>query len=73
MPLNKEALKKGIVKLQQDMKAKTEPDEDYYAERLATLIESYVKSGDVIVSKGIAVQAGTYAGTTTAEGKGKIT
>ncbi|MDO5106213.1 hypothetical protein [Capnocytophaga sp.] len=72
MPLNKEALKQGIIKLQQDMKAKTEPDENYYAEQLATLIEAFVKSGEVTIAKGIALQAGTYAGVTTTEGKGTI-
>lgn len=73
MALNKEKLIADIIKIQQEMLKKEAPDFEFYAQKLATAIDEFVKSGDVIVSKGIAVQAGTYAGTTTAEGKGKIT
>lgn len=76
MALNKEALKQGIISLQQEMKKKTQPDEEYYAEQLSTLIENFVKSGEVIVSAGISVQTtGTptaQTGKTTSIGKGKI-
>lgn len=76
MPLNKEVLKEGIIKLQQDMKTKTEPDEDYYAEQLATLIDAFVKSGEVTIPQGIPVTtegtAVAQAGSTTAPAIGKI-
>lgn len=76
MALNKEQLKQGIIRLQQDMLTKTEPSIEEYAERLASLIVSLVKSGEVTVKAGISVStAGTAAsqtGTTTSEGKGTI-
>jgi len=72
MALNKEQLKQGIISLQRDMLTKTEPSMEEYAERLASLIDSFVKSGEVIVRAGITLQAGTYAGATTSEGKGTI-
>lgn len=76
MPLNKEVLKEGIIKLQQDMKTKTEPDEDYYAEQLATLIDAFVKSGEVTIPQGIPVTttgtAVAQAGSTTAPAIGTI-
>ena len=47
-----------------------------YAERLASLIEDFVKSGEVTVQPGISVStAGTASaqtGKTTSEGKGTI-
>ena len=76
MALNKEQLKQGIIRLQQDMLTKTEPSIEEYAERLASLIVSLVKSGEVTVKAGISVTtAGTAAsqtGATTSEGKGII-
>jgi hypothetical protein len=72
MALNKQALKKGIIDLQRDMLTKTDNSIEEYAERLASLIDSFVKSGEVIVRAGITLQAGTYAGATTSEGKGTI-
>ena len=72
MGLNKEQLKQGIITLQQDMLTKTDSSTEEYAERLASLIDSFVKSGEVIVRAGITLQAGTYAGATTSEGKGTI-
>ena len=72
MALNKQALKQGIIALQRDMLTKTDNSIEEYAERLASLIDSFVKSGEVIVRAGITLQAGTYAGATTSEGKGTI-
>ena len=72
MALNKEKLKQGIIQLQQDMLTKTEPSIEEYAECLASLIDTFVKSGEVTVRAGITLQAGTYAGATTSEGKGTI-
>ena len=72
MALNKEQLKQGIIRLQQDMQRKTDASIEEYTERLASLIEAFVKSGEVTVRAGITLQAGTYTGATTSEGKGII-
>lgn len=77
MALNTQALQKGIIALQQDMQRKTDASMEEYAERLASLIEVFVKSAEVTVQPGISVStAGTataQTGATTSEGKGKIT
>ena len=77
MPLNKQALRQGIIALQQDMLTKTDADMEEYAERLASLIDDFVRSGEVTVNAGISVStAGTAAaqtGTTTSTGTGTIT
>ena len=76
MALNKEQLKQGIISLQRDMLTKTEPSMEEYAERLASLIDTFVRSGEVTRAPGISVTtAGTAAsqtGATTSEGKGTI-
>ena len=76
MGLNKQALIQGIIALQQDMQRKTEPSIEDYAERLASLIDAFVRSGEVTVNAGISVNtAGTAAaqtGTTTSTGTGTI-
>ena len=76
MALNKEQLKQGIIRLQQDMQRKTDASMEEYAERLASLIHDFVKSGEVTVQPGISVStAGTASaqtGKTTSEGKGTI-
>ena len=71
--LNKQALKQGIITLQQAMLTKTEANPEEYAECLASLIYDFVRSGEVTVQAGITLQAGAYTGATTGEGKGKIT
>ena len=77
MALNKQALQQGIIALQQDMQRKTDASMEEYAERLASLIDAFVRSGEVKVAAGITVStAGTAAaqsGTTTSVGKGTIT
>lgn len=77
MALNKEQLKQGIIALQQDMLTQTNSNTEEYAERLASLIDAFVRSGEVTVDPGISVStAGTAAaqsGTTTSVGKGTIT
>ena len=73
MALNKEQLKKGLIQLQQDMLTKTDASMEEYAERLASLIDDFVRSGEVTVQAGITLQAGAYTGATTSEGKGEIT
>ena len=76
MALNKEQLKQGIIRLQQDMLTKTDASIEEYAERLASLINDFVKSGEVKVKAGISVStAGTAAaqtGSTTSVGTGTI-
>lgn len=72
MGLNKQALKQGIITLQQDMLTKTEANPEEYAERLASLIYDFVRSGEVTVQAGITLQAGAYTGATTSEGTGTI-
>ena len=72
MALNKQALKQGIIDLQQDMLTKTNDSIEEYAERLASLIDAFVKSGEVTVQPGITLQAGTYTGATTGTGKGTL-
>ena len=76
MALNKEQLKQGIIRLQQDMQRKTDASMEEYAERLASLIYDFVKSGEVTVAAGISVStAGTataQSGATTSVGKGSI-
>ena len=76
MALNKQALKAGIIRLQQDMLTKTESSMEEYAERLASLIDAFVKSGEVTVGAGIPVStAGTataQTGATTSVGTGTI-
>ena len=44
MALNKEQLKQDIIRLQQDMLTKTDASMEEYAERLASLINDFVKS-----------------------------
>lgn len=72
MGLNKEQLKQGIIRLQQDMLTKTDASMEEYAERLASLIHDFVKSGEVTVQAGITLQAGAYTGATTSTGTGTI-
>ena len=72
MALNKEQLKQGIIRLQQDMITKTDASMEEYAERLASLIHDFVKSGEVTVQAGITLQAGAYTGATTSTGTGTI-
>ena len=76
MALNKQALQQGIIALQQDMQRKTDASMEEYAERLASLIDTFVRSGEVTVNAGISVNtAGTAAaqtGTTTSTGTGTI-
>lgn len=72
MALNKQALKQGIIALQRDMLTKTDNSIEEYAERLASLIDTFVRSGEVTVQAGITLQAGTYTGATTSTGTGTI-
>lgn len=72
MALNKEKLIQDIIAIQTEMLKKEQQDFEDYAERLATAIDEFVKSGEVTVQSGIALQAGAYTGTTTTTGTGTI-
>jgi len=76
MALQKETLKEGIMKLMADMAKMDKTDHEQYADRLSTLIESFIKSGQVIVASGIPVatagSATAQTGATTATGLGTI-
>jgi len=76
MALNKPALKTGIESLLTEMRTKKEVSDDFFADQLASLIETFVKSGTVTVAAGIAVattgSAAAQTGATTATGTGTI-
>ncbi len=76
MPLVKETLKTGIKSLLTNMRTKEEISDDYFADQLATLIDTYIKSATVTVMAGIPVAtAGTAAaqtGATTSPGTGTL-
>lgn len=75
MPLNKAALKSGIQSLAQNT-ADNEGSYADFADGLASLIETFVKSGTVTVPAGVAVSttgtAAAQTGATTAPGIGTI-
>lgn len=74
--LNKPALKASIKTLLVDMMTREQDSTDEFAERLATAIEVFVKSGTVTIAAGITVStAGTataQTGATTTTGTGTI-
>lgn len=72
MPLLKPTLKSGIQALLTEMRTKEENADEYFADQLATLIDTYIKSATVTVAPGIAVATSTGAGATTAPGTGTI-
>ena len=76
MALNKQALKQGIIALQQEMLTKTDNSIEEYAERLASLIYDFVRSGKVTVAAGISVStvgtATAQTGATNSTGTGTI-
>lgn len=76
MALNKQALQQGIIRFQQDMQRKTDASMEEYAERLASLIDAFVRSGEVTVAAGISVStvgtATAQTGATNSTGTGTI-
>lgn len=76
MALVKSTLKNGIKALLTDMRAKEEISDDEFADQLATLIDTYIKSATVTVAPGITVSTAGSAvaqtGATTAPGAGTI-
>ena len=72
MALNKSTLKADIKLLLQDMMTKETDSMDEFADRLSTMIDSYIKSATVTVQAGIVLTAGGYPGTTTGTGTAQI-
>jgi hypothetical protein len=72
MPLNKPALKSGIQALLTEMRTKEDNADEYFADQLATLIDTYVKTGTVTVAVGIPVTTSAGAGATSGPGTGTI-
>ena len=74
--LNKTELKQSIHELLGEMRKRTEVCDDEFAERLAGIIDAYIKSATVTVPSGIPVStAGTatsQTGATTATATAKI-
>jgi hypothetical protein len=76
MPLNKPVLKQGIQALLAEMRTKEDNADEYFADQLATLIDTYVKTATVTVLPGIPVatagSAAAQTGVTTAAGTGNL-
>lgn len=76
MPLVKATLKSGIKSLLDEMRTKEDISDDYFADQLATLIDTYVKSATITVASGIPVSTAGSAlaqsGATTAPGTGTL-
>lgn len=76
MALVKSTLKASILSLLTSMRDKTEISDEEFADKLATAIDSYIKSATVTVAAGIAVTTSgsptSQTGVTTAPGTGTI-
>lgn len=55
MALNKILLKQQILTLMTEMRSREEVSDDEYAERLSTIIDTYIKSATITVPMGIPV------------------
>ena len=67
MALQTPVLKAGIKALLVDMKSRNESSEEEFADRLAALIETFVKSGEIPI--GLVVSTPNGPGATTQPGK----
>ncbi|MBS5643373.1 MAG: hypothetical protein KHW63_05585 [Alistipes sp.] len=76
MPLNKQKFKNDILSLLTQMRERTEKSDEEFAERLASLIDGYIKSATITVPAGIAVSTTgsptAQTGATTASAIAKI-
>lgn len=74
--MDKASFTAGIIELQREMLAKGTDATEYYAGKLADLIEAFIKSATVTVAAGIPVSttgtAAAQTGSTTATGTGTI-
>ena len=55
MPLVKPTLQQGILALLSEMRQRTEVSDSEFAERLATLIDTYIKSATITIAAGVPV------------------
>lgn len=70
--LDDASFKNGLINLQKEMMKKEDEAYEYWAEEMVKLVKAYIKSGKVIVKRGIAVNTSGGSGATSAEGEGKI-
>lgn len=68
----KPILKQGILELQKEMMAKDTDAMEHFAERLATLIYDFVKTGEVETGIKVSTTGSSSAQTGTTTSKGKI-
>lgn len=62
MALNKDDLKGDIITLIADMRNRTENADEEFADRLSTLIDSYVKSATIVYQTGLDAPNGPVTG-----------
>jgi hypothetical protein len=63
MSLNKNNLKTDIKDIITDMRSREENSDDEFADRLATVIDSYVKNATIIYQSGLIAPNGPVTGT----------
>lgn len=56
----------------EDNEDSKDKDVEYFADKLAKIMINHIKSATVTVKEGIALQAGSYTGATTAAGTGSL-
>lgn len=62
MALNKAGLKADILAITTDMRTRTAVSDDEFAERLATAIDTYVKTAAIIYTSGLIAPNGAVTG-----------
>lgn len=72
MALDKTALKTGLMQLHQDMMTRDVDSAEEYAERLSTLLESFVKSGAVKAGIPVSTTGSSSAQSGATTGLGQI-
>lgn len=73
MALNKTQLKQDILGLLTTMESRNTDSKDDFADLLANVIDTYVKTATVTINAGIPLSAGGYVGVTTGAGTGTLT
>ena len=72
MPLVKQTLKSGILSLLTEMRTKEANADEYFADQLSTLIDTYMKSATVTTTVTGVCATPAGAGTITGSGQGTI-
>lgn len=72
MALDKTALKSNLKALLEDMMTRETDSLEEFADRLSTMIDTYVKTATITVQPGIVLNAGGYPGSTTGTGSATI-